>query len=276
MKNGAQRQKGDSQMNIRKTIDYSAMYTELDALIGQSLPQMELYREIGRLICSRPEKGAAIMTSEYLQKNYPDVAGFSPRNVRRMREFIRTYEGNEALMAEAMKIGWTQNVLIMERCADDAECQWYIKAVLCFGWSKLELAAKIDDEAHLKMSLAPQEEGYDNENRGTEKVTDAEPPHIFSVALPDGLQTPAVGDPYPRPKSRGHPSQYRWDFYGMELLSQTLTNIRSVNCWQTATDASLFYNYNKRQGAYGNEKELFYVCKGTANHVVHFSSCRCT
>ena len=43
-KKGAQRRKGDSQMNIRKAIDYSAMYTELDALIGQSLPQMELYR----------------------------------------------------------------------------------------------------------------------------------------------------------------------------------------------------------------------------------------
>ena len=105
MKNGAQRQKEDSQMNIRKTIDYSAMYTELDALMGQSLSQMELYREIGRLICSRPEKGAAIMTSEYLQKKYPDVAGFSPRNVRRMRDFFSTYGSNEALMAEAMKIG---------------------------------------------------------------------------------------------------------------------------------------------------------------------------
>lgn len=145
-------------MNLRKTIDYSAMYTELDALMGQSLPQMELYREIGRLICSRPEKGAAIMASEYLQKSCPDVAGFSPRNVRRMREFFRTYENNEALMTEAMKIGWTQNVLIMERCTDDAERQWYIKAILCYDWSKLELAAKIDDEAHLKISLAPQKE----------------------------------------------------------------------------------------------------------------------
>ena len=130
-------------MNSRRTIDYGDMYTELDELMEQSLPQMELYREIGRLVCSRPEKGAAIMASEYLQEKYPDVAGFSPRNVRRMREFIRTYKGNEALMAEAMKIGWTQNVLIMERCADDAERQWYLRAVFLFGWSKLELATKL-------------------------------------------------------------------------------------------------------------------------------------
>ena len=188
-------------MNIRKAIDYSATYTELDALMGQSLPQMELYREIGRLICSRPEKGAAIMASEYLQKNYPDVAGFSPRNVRRMREFIRTYEGNEALVAEAMKIGWTQNVLIMERCADDAERQWYIQAVLRFGWSKLELAAKIDDEAHLKMSLPPQEEVCYTENRegesdGKEKTERPLLQSVWDAEIQRELQWERSRNPY--------------------------------------------------------------------------------
>ena len=227
-------------MNIRKAIDYSAMYTELDQLMEKSLSQMELYCKIGRLVCSRAEKGATIIMSEYLRKNYPNAAGFSPRNVRRMRDFFSTYGSNGALMAEAMKIGWTQNVLIMERCTDDAERQWYLRAVVRFGWSKLELAAKIDDEAHLKIHLAPQEEIYDTENRGAGKANGSASSHIFAVALSVGLQTPAVGDPYSRPKSRGHPSQYRWDFYGMELPSQTLTNIRSVNCWHTATDALLY------------------------------------
>lgn len=52
-------------MNTRKTIDYSAMYPKLDELMRQSLPQIELYCEIGRLVCSRAEKGAAIIVSEY-------------------------------------------------------------------------------------------------------------------------------------------------------------------------------------------------------------------
>ena len=227
-------------MNIRKAIDYSAMYTELDQLMEKNLPQMELYRSIGRLICSRVEKGAAIMASEYLQKNYPDVAGFSPRNVRRMREFFSTYRSNETLMAEAMKIGWTQNVLIMERCVDDAERQWYLRAMVRFGWSKLELAAKIYDETHLKMPLAPQEEVYDTENRGTGKANRAESSHIFAVAPFVGLRTSGAEGPHPQPKARGHPDRFRWDFYEMELPSQNLTNVRSVNCWQTATDALLF------------------------------------
>ncbi|MBT9651416.1 DUF1016 family protein, partial [Oscillibacter sp. MCC667] len=34
----------------------------------------------------------AIAAAEFLQTNFPDRTGFSPRNVRQMRDFYRTYE----------------------------------------------------------------------------------------------------------------------------------------------------------------------------------------
>lgn len=74
-------------MNIRKPIDYSAMFTALDTLIAANLPQMELCWEIGKLVSAKPEKGAAVAAAEYLCGMYPDASGFSPRNLRRMREF---------------------------------------------------------------------------------------------------------------------------------------------------------------------------------------------
>ena len=40
---------------------------------------------IGKAIGQRPEKGAAIAAAEFLQTNFPDRTGFSPRNVRKMR-----------------------------------------------------------------------------------------------------------------------------------------------------------------------------------------------
>ncbi len=55
-------------MDIRKPIDYSAMFMALDALMAADWPQMELYREIGRLVSARPEKGAAAAVSEYLTR----------------------------------------------------------------------------------------------------------------------------------------------------------------------------------------------------------------
>ena len=65
-------------MNIRKPADYSVLFSELDKLIAAQLPQMELYREIGRVVSSRAEKGAAVAASEHLQVTYPAAEGFSP------------------------------------------------------------------------------------------------------------------------------------------------------------------------------------------------------
>ena len=101
-------------MNIRKPTDYATMFTILDTLMAAQLPQMELYREIGRLVSDRVEKGAAVAASEYLQAAYPAADGFSPSNLRRMRDFYRMYGDTPELLAAAMRLNWTQNVVIME------------------------------------------------------------------------------------------------------------------------------------------------------------------
>ena len=140
-------------MNIRKPVDYNAMFTALDALMMTGLPQMELYCEIGRLVSGRAEKGAAVAASEYLCGTYPDISGFSPRNLRRMREFYRTYNDAPEVLAQAMTIGWTQNVVILDADLTLQERDWYIRAVGQFGWSKLELQRQIAANAHLENAL---------------------------------------------------------------------------------------------------------------------------
>ena len=130
-------------MNVRKPVDYSAMFAALDALMAAALPQMDLYYEIGRLVSGRQEKGAAVAAAEYLRGTYPDIPGFSPRNLRRMREFFRTYENAPEALTEAMALGWTQNVVILEAELTVQERIWYIRAVRQYGWSKLEIQRKI-------------------------------------------------------------------------------------------------------------------------------------
>ena len=155
-------------MNIRKNIDYTEMYEALDELMSQQLSQMELYWEIGKAVCRRTEKGAAVMASEYLNKHYPDVKGFSPRSLRRIREFYRTYENHPALLSRAMKLGWTQNVVIMEADLTIELREWYVRAALQFGWSKTELTARIADQAHLEIVLDIEEEVCDNSHNEEE------------------------------------------------------------------------------------------------------------
>lgn len=114
---------------------------------------MELYCEFGRLICSRPEKGAAVAAAAYLAEKYPDQAGFSARNVRRMRDFYRMYENTPELLAQAMHLGWSQNVMIFEADLTIEDRAWYLQAAEQLGWSKLTLQKKIEEGAQLEIMV---------------------------------------------------------------------------------------------------------------------------
>lgn len=140
-------------MNHRKTIDYEEMFSALDAIVTSALSQMDLYQEIGHVVSDRAEKGAALAAAEYLQAAYSDVAGFSPRNLRRMRDFYRSYADEPEILRQAVRIGWTQNVVIMEAELSAPEKIWYIHAVQQFGWSKTELTRQIKTGAHLDIVL---------------------------------------------------------------------------------------------------------------------------
>ena len=143
-------------MNIRKPTDYSTLFSKLDKLMAAQLPQMELYREIGRVVSGRVEKGAAVAASEYLQAAYPAADGFSPRNLRRMRTFYAAYKESPETMRLAMNLGWTRNVAILERCGNSEERAWYIRAALHFGWKKAKLLEAIESQAWLYSSLDEQ------------------------------------------------------------------------------------------------------------------------
>ena len=87
-------------MNVRKPVDYGTMYLELTAILAQNLPQMGEIHAIGKAVSQRPEKGAAVAAAEFLQANFPERTGFSPRNVRQIRDFYKTYENDQKLLRQ--------------------------------------------------------------------------------------------------------------------------------------------------------------------------------
>ena len=140
-------------MNVRKPVDYGTMYRELTAILTQNLSQMDEVYAIGKAISQRPEKGAAVAAAEFLQANFPDRTGFSPRNVRRMRDFYKTYENDQTLLRLAMKIGWTLNVIIMEAELTRDVRKWYLEQAREQRWSKAVLLEKLASAAHLEKPL---------------------------------------------------------------------------------------------------------------------------
>ena len=151
-------------MNIRKAVDYSAMFAALGFVMDADLPQMELYCEIGKGVCARSEKGEAGAASEFLKEQYSDRTGFSPRNVRRMRDFWQLCSGTPELLSEALCRNWTQNVVIMEAELSAEERCWYIRQAAAQNLSKSELLRMIEDSAHLESVLDEKVDAWYNED----------------------------------------------------------------------------------------------------------------
>ena len=157
-------------MNIRKAVDYSTMFAELESVMEANLPQMELYCEIGKAICGRSEKGAAVAAAEFLKEQYSDMPGFSPRNVRRMRDFWQLYSRMPELLGEALHLNWTQNVVIMEAELTAEERRWYIRRAAAQNLSKSELLRMITDSAYLESVLDEKVDVWYNE--GNDKISE--------------------------------------------------------------------------------------------------------
>lgn len=105
---------------------------------------MELYSFIGKCICAQGEKAFVVHLAQSLAEQLPQVKGFSPRNLRRMRDFYRTYESQPQLMQKAQTLGWTQNAVILDCCESDEQRAFYITLAAKEKLSKLALMKAIE------------------------------------------------------------------------------------------------------------------------------------
>ncbi|MBN1675248.1 MAG: DUF1016 family protein [Kiritimatiellae bacterium] len=117
-----------------------------------------LYWDIGRLITEQQvagTRGDAVVKklSKDLRQEFPGIAGFSWRNLFYMGQFYDTYRDWPKLQPLVAIIGWTHNLVILQRCKDPLEREFYIRMTRKFGWSKNVLIHQIDNQSYEKTLL---------------------------------------------------------------------------------------------------------------------------
>ena len=70
-----------------------------------------------------------------------------------MRGFYAHYHGNEKLAPLVRVIGWSHNVVVMKKCKDDLEREFYIQMTQKYGWSKNVLIHQIEGKSYEKFLL---------------------------------------------------------------------------------------------------------------------------
>src|SRR5262245_21865871 len=88
-----------------------------------------------------------------LRKEFPGVGGFSVQNLWYMRQFHLAYHGHEKLQPLVGEISWTKHLVIMAKCKDDLEREFYIRMTSKFGWSKNVLIHQIENQTYEKTLL---------------------------------------------------------------------------------------------------------------------------
>lgn len=130
----------------------SAQYAALRA-VNKEL--VGLYWDIGQLIVQRQQdegwgKSVVGQLAADLQSAFPGTSGFSASNLWRMKAFFETYHDAPKLAPVVREVGWTHNLLILERCKDPLEREFYLRMTRKFGWSKNVLAHQIDNQSYEK------------------------------------------------------------------------------------------------------------------------------
>jgi predicted nuclease of restriction endonuclease-like (RecB) superfamily len=126
---------------------------QYEALKSVNKELITLYWDIGMMIVERQEKyswGKSVVENlaKDLQNEYPGIKGFSVQNLWYMRKFYLDYKDNQKLQPLVGEISWAKNLVIMGKCKDDSEREFYIRMTKKFGWTKNVLINQIENKAY--------------------------------------------------------------------------------------------------------------------------------
>ena len=135
---------------IRKA-QYHAMKQVNTALLA-------LYWEIGKSIVEKQKQhgwGKSIVEtlSKDLQNEFPGTQGYSADNLWRMRKFYLHYQANTKLAPMVQEISWSHNIVVMEKCKDDLQREFYIQMTRKYGWTKNVLIHQVEGKSYEKFLL---------------------------------------------------------------------------------------------------------------------------
>jgi predicted nuclease of restriction endonuclease-like (RecB) superfamily len=138
-------------------MELNKQFSEIIALIHQArnnalnvvnIELINLYWRIGEHISKRianAEWGQSVVQqlAEYLQKNEPDLKGFSDKNLWRMKQFYEAYTDYPKLSPLVRELSWTNNLIILARTKTIEEKEFYLKTCKEERYSKRELDRQI-------------------------------------------------------------------------------------------------------------------------------------
>jgi len=154
--------------NLAGSDDYRRWLSELKQRVERARQRaaasanrelIQLYWQIGSDILQRQQQqgwGAAVVDqlARDLKSAFPDMRGFSPRNLKYMRALAQAWPDPEFVQQPAAQIPWFHLCTLLDKVKGTAHRDWYAAKVLEHGWSRSVLVMQIETAAHARAGNA--------------------------------------------------------------------------------------------------------------------------
>lgn len=135
--------------NIKKEIRNTQIKTMQE--VNSNL--IMLYYKLGKIVSENKSYGKNFtkQISVELKITFPNMKGFSERNIRAMRLFYEEYANDEKWQQLVAKLPWGHNLLLIEKIKDKKVRKIYAENTIRNGWSRSVLAMQIETKFHNRM-----------------------------------------------------------------------------------------------------------------------------
>ena len=141
--------------DLRRRIEQA----QVRAAVAVNRELVLLYWNIGRDILIRQQEqgwGAKVIDrlAADLRRVFPEMKGFSPRNLKYMRALAEGYPDEQFVQQAVAQIPWGHNVRILDQVKDSPEREFYIRQTIQHGWSRPVLEMQIESNLYRRQGKA--------------------------------------------------------------------------------------------------------------------------
>ena len=128
-------------VEIKNKIDI----TRFEIFQNANMSLLKLYFYIGEILVKNSKYGNNFINNLSIELKilYPDMKGFSVRNLKNMRKYYLICSNDEKVQKASALIPWSHNMLIFDKIRDNKKRLWYINQTSKNGWGYYKLLDEI-------------------------------------------------------------------------------------------------------------------------------------
>lgn len=141
---------------ITSNIKNAIARTQLEIMTDANKKLVNLYYNIGKMLEENSSWGNKFIDNLAmdLKMSFPNLKGFSVRNLKYMKTFYNEYKDDEEFVQLVAQLPWKHNLTLMQKVKDKEIRKWYMSKCLEDGWSDSVLVYQIDTNLYARQEKA--------------------------------------------------------------------------------------------------------------------------